>query len=204
MAQTYREAIRCELFRKEVFSGDKSPLIFGDPPEWCAFLLEALRLSGQGEYSQAASLRDKAFEVAPTTPGTIDGQAFEWIAEADSRIGPMMEAIVNGRYYWIPLQRLKKIAIDPPEDLRDLVWIPAHLSLENGGEAVALLPTRYPGTENETETALQLSRKTEWQNPADSVYVGLGQRMLTTDKNDYPLLNIREIEFQSATESTTA
>jgi type VI secretion system protein ImpE len=201
MAQTYREAIRCELFRREVFSGDKSPLIFGDPPQWSAFLIEALRLMGKGEYSQAETLRNQAFETAPATAGMIDEHPFTWIADADSRLGPMLEAIINGRYYWIPLQRLKQISIDPPEDLRDMVWIPAHLKFENEGEVVALLPARYPATENETDSNLKLSRKTEWQTPAEGVYIGLGQRMLVTDQDDFPLLNTRQIQFQSATQS---
>jgi type VI secretion system protein ImpE len=201
MAQTYREAIRCELFRREVFSGDKSPLIFGDPPQWSAFLIEALRLMGKGEYSQAETLRNQAFETTPATAGMIDEHPFTWIADADSRLGPMLEAIINGRYYWIPLQRLKQISIDPPEDLRDMVWIPAHLKFENEGEVVALLPARYPATENETDSNLKLSRKTEWQTPAEGVYIGLGQRMLVTDQDDFPLLNTRQIQFQSATQS---
>ncbi|MCG7924525.1 MAG: tetratricopeptide repeat protein [Candidatus Thiodiazotropha taylori] len=203
MAQTYREAIRCELFRQEVFSGDKTPLIFGDPPEWTAFLVEAMKHTGKGEYSQAESLRNQAFELAPATPGTIDGQPFEWIADADSRLGPMIEAIVNGRYYWIPMQRLKKVTMEAPEDLRDMVWTPAQLTFENEGESVALIPSRYPGTENASEPALKLSHKTEWQTPAEGVYLGLGQRMLATDQDDYPLLNVREIQFQSATDSET-
>ncbi|MES9850215.1 MAG: type VI secretion system accessory protein TagJ [Candidatus Thiodiazotropha sp. L084R] len=162
-----------------------------------------MRLSGKGEHAQAENLRNQAFELAPTTPGTIDDQAFNWLADADTRIGPMFEAIVNGRYYWIPMQRIKKISIDPPEDLRDMVWTPAHLTFENEGESVALLPARYPGTENETETALKLSHKTEWLTPADGVYIGLGQRMLASDQDEYPLLNTREIEFQTATDSAT-
>ena len=199
MAQTYREAIRCELFRKEVFSGDRSPLIFGDPPEWSAFLIEALRLSGTGEHTQAEALRGQAFELAPASAGAIDEQPFAWIADADTRLGPMLEAIVNGRYYWIPMQRLKQINVDAPEDLRDMVWAPAHLTFENEGEVVALIPTRYPGTENEADSALKLSRKTDWREPSKGVYTGLGQRMLATERDEYPLLSTRQIQFQSAT-----
>ncbi|MCU7878394.1 MAG: tetratricopeptide repeat protein [Candidatus Thiodiazotropha sp. (ex Lucinoma borealis)] len=201
MAQTYREAIRCELFRNKVFTGDKSPLIFGDPPEWTAFLIEALRLSGTGDYVQSEKLRSQAFELAPGSAGSIDEQPFEWIADADSRIGPVMEAIVNGRYYWIPMQRLKQVDIDPPEDLRDMVWAPAHLIFENEGEAVALIPARYPATESTSDPALKLSRKTEWQEPFEGLYTGLGQRMLATNLNEYPLLSTRQILFQASSDS---
>ncbi|MET0026313.1 MAG: type VI secretion system accessory protein TagJ [Candidatus Thiodiazotropha sp.] len=197
MAQTYHEAIRCELFRKEVFDGLRSPLIFGDPPEWTALLVEALRLTGQGDYAQAEILRQQAFDQAPTTAGQIDDQPFEWIADADPRIGPVVEAIVNGRYYWIPVQRLKQVSIDAPEDLRDLVWVPAHLTFENEGEAVALLPARYPGTEAIQDSSLKLSRKTEWQQLHEELYTGLGQKMLATDQDEYPLLGVRQIQIQS-------
>src|SRR3954466_12213441 len=46
--RTYREVVRCELFRKEVFAGAKTPLVLGEPPEWIARLTEALRLLGEG------------------------------------------------------------------------------------------------------------------------------------------------------------
>jgi type VI secretion system protein ImpE len=201
MTQTYREAIRCELFRKEVFKGEKAPLIFGDPPQWTAFLLEALRHTGKGEYAQAEALRNQAFDQAPGSTGKIDEQPFEWIADADNRIGPMLEAIINGHYYWIPMQRLKQMEIDPPEDLRDMVWAPAHLTFENEGQAVALIPARYPSTEDESDTMLKLARKTEWLEPYQGLYTGLGQRMFTTDLDEYPLLSTRQIVFDTAQQS---
>ncbi|MDQ6620842.1 MAG: virulence protein SciE type, partial [Pseudomonadota bacterium] len=34
MAQMYREAIRCEAFRTEVFAGRRTPSILGEPPGW--------------------------------------------------------------------------------------------------------------------------------------------------------------------------
>ena len=39
MAQAYREAIICEVYREKVFAGDKAPLVFGEPQEWLAWLI---------------------------------------------------------------------------------------------------------------------------------------------------------------------
>src|SRR3954464_7247365 len=36
--RTYREVIRCELFRSDVFAGSRTPLVLGEPPEWIARL----------------------------------------------------------------------------------------------------------------------------------------------------------------------
>ena len=38
-----------------------------------------------------------------------EDSAFEWIADADDRLGPVLEAIVNGRYYWVPFERVRRI-----------------------------------------------------------------------------------------------
>src|SRR5690606_12282675 len=45
MTQAYREAVRCERLRQTVFSGERSPLIFGEPEPWIALLIQALSLA---------------------------------------------------------------------------------------------------------------------------------------------------------------
>ena len=193
MVQMYRAAIQCEALRSEIFAGRKTPLIFGEPPEWMAWLVESLRLISKSRFAQAKELRDQAFVQAQVSSGIIDEQPFEWIADADSRLGPVLELIINGQYYWAPFQQIRMIQISKPEDLRDLVWLPARFVWTNGGEAVGLIPTRYPKSETTNESAIQLARTTQWQKVFEGVFHGLGQRMLATDQDDYPLLETRSI-----------
>lgn len=193
MVRTYREILRCEALRAQVFAGQRSPLIFGDPVQWLALLFEALRLTATGHHAQAQTVREQAFEAAPATPGTLDGQPFTWIADADTRLGPVIEAIVNGRYYWIPFQRIRSIQLEAPVDLRDLVWMPAQFTWRNGGETVGFIPARYPDSEASSDPAIQLGRKTEWQECEGDAFLGLGQRLLATDGGERPLLEIRSI-----------
>jgi type VI secretion system protein ImpE len=198
MVHVYREAVRNELLRNEVFAGRKTPLVFGDPERWVALLLEALKLTAAGEIAKGADLRAEAFEEAPASAGRLNGQAFEWIADADSRLGPVLEAIVNGSYYWIPMARIAAFRIEEPEDLRDLVWLPAELKWTNGGEAFGLLPARYPGSELSADPAVRLARRTEWLEKGVDCYVGLGQRMLATDNGEYSLMDVRDVILASA------
>lgn len=195
MVQTYQPALQCEALRQQVFAGTRQPLVLGDPVEWLAWLLEAMRLDGAGHHAEAAKLREQAFEAAPQTSGAIDGQAFAWLADADMRLGPVLEAILDGKYYWIPFDRLARIEIEPPEDLRDMVWLPATLTFSNGGENVALLPVRYPGSELSADDAIKLARRTDWLEIAPDTFVGLGQRMWSTDVDEYPLLDVRKIDL---------
>jgi len=166
-----------------------------------ALLTEALRVGAEGKHEQAKSLRAEALEAAPTTAGTIDGQDFEWIADGDSRLGPVLECIVNGRYYWIPMQRIAEVRIEAPTDLRDLVWLPGRFSWSNGGESVGLIPTRYPGSEQSPDDAVRMARRTEWLEAHPEVFHGLGQRMLATDAGEYPILDVRALALRSAPET---
>ncbi len=201
MAQAYRAAIRCELLRGRVFAGARTPTIFADPEPWMSLLVEANRVLAAGKPAEAARLRDDAFEQAPSVGGSIDGQAFAWIADADPRLGPMLEAVVDGKYYWVPFHRLRTLDIEPPADLRDQVWMPAHFVWTNGGELYGFVPTRYPGSENAADPALALARRTEWRENG-AWFLGLGQRMLTTDAAEFALMDIRRITFHAPDAAT--
>lgn len=195
MVQTYCEALQCEVFRKEVFQGRRTPLIFGEPEPWEALLMESLKRWTESRLDESVALRDEAFETAPATPGTINGVPFQWIADGDTRLGPNLEAVIHGRYFWIPFQRILKIELQEPEDLRDVVWMPAYFTWINAGEAAGLIPTRYVGSEALEDGGIRMARKTEWIDQGGDVFHGLGQRMFSTDAGDYAIMDIRSIFF---------
>lgn len=203
MVQTYREAIACEALRRQVFAGQKAPMLFGEPETWVALLIEALLREGRGEPDAARQLREQALEQAPASPGAVTvgesaPQDFAWIADADSRLGPAVEAVINGKYYWLPFNRLAQVDVHAPQDLRDAVWMPANFRFVNGGEVVGLIPTRYPDTELAAGGALALARRTEWREPTPGVFVGLGQRLITTDQADIALMDLRTVVLAQA------
>jgi type VI secretion system protein ImpE len=73
--------------------------------------------------------------------------------------------------------------------------MPATLTLANGGETVALLPTRYPGSEQSSDPRIIMARSTDWiEKDADTV-LGLGQRLLATDQGEFPIMDVREIQL---------
>ncbi|BCG65716.1 MAG: type VI secretion system protein ImpE [Methyloprofundus sp.] len=197
MVSMYRQVIACERLREEVFLGKKDPIIFGKPNEWVALLVQALKLTAQGEYLKSQALRDQAFATAPATSGKMDEQPFAWLADSDSRIGPVIEAMVDGRYLWVPVENIASIVIDEPADLRDVVWIPAHFKWLNGGESYGVLPSRYPFS-YQHDSLIALSRKTEWQDCGDDLFLGIGQKILATDVDEYALMDVRSIQFDNA------
>src|ERR1700687_68209 len=64
MAQMYRETLRCEMVRADVFAGKRSPLIFGTPEQWLALLIESLLVQGTERAAGAAAPRGRAVGAA--------------------------------------------------------------------------------------------------------------------------------------------
>jgi type VI secretion system protein ImpE len=202
MVNTYGPALQCEAVREAVFTGRTLPHVFGPPTQWVAALAQALKLEADGQAQAAAAQRAAALDAADARAGTLEDQGgaqrFEWIADADSRLGPVLEVIVNGRYGWLPFVHLAQLRIEPVADLRDLVWAPAQLQFTNGGETVALLPARYAGTPLAEGGPLAMSRQTEWIDIGSSQFRGIGLRVLATDSAERGLLEVRHIAFDEA------
>jgi len=197
-AQIFTPVVHCEIFRAEVSAGKRAPLIFGEPDEWIGLLVQANQHIAQGNFDAAAELRAKAYDAAPATPGRIGEVDFEWIADADSRLGPLLEVIMDGKYYWVPFSRIRTIRFEAPTDLRNLVWTSAHFTWATGGETPAFIPTRYSGSENAEDAALAMARKTVWNSHPGETFLGSGQRMLATDVAEYPLQEIKVIDLQTS------
>lgn len=205
MAEMCRPALACEAFREQVFTGDgggKTPLVLGEPEEWVGWMIQANTLAAQGKYDEAAALRDKALEAAPAVSGKVvrwsdeegaEGEGFEWIMDADSRLGPILELMMNGKYYWAPMHRLHQIALDKPADLRDAVWLPAQITFASGGVKPALIPSRYAGTEASADGAQRLARATAWDERPGGLFAGLGGRVFATSEGEVGMMEVRTI-----------
>jgi type VI secretion system protein ImpE len=203
MLQAYQAAIRCEILREKVFRGERSPTVLGDPGEWLPLLMEATRLLATGQAQEATRLRDAAFDAAEGSTGTLNDTPFEWIADSDPRLGPVLEVFLNGNYMWVPYFRVKAIHIEAPADLRDQVWMPAKFTWTNEGEAVGFIPTRYPGTLATKDPEALLAKKTDWLDLAPDWSVPVGQRVLVTDAEETALMDVRTLMMTPPEDGTT-
>lgn len=196
MREMVGHAVRLEVVRDAVVNGKKPPMIFGMPDEFIAILIESLLMEGRNDLVARDTLFTKAMDQFTPCTGIInEDHPFEWLMDGDSRFGACFEVFINGRYYWVPFAHLSKIEFHPPEDLRDLIWANADLHFTNGGQAIGMVPVRYPGSEKSQDGLIQLARKTDWTEAAPNYWRGLGQRVLVTEDADFDLLSIKSIEF---------
>jgi len=197
----YKAAIAAEATRREVMAGRAAPTVFGEPATWVAKMIEALRLDATGKADAAHALREEAFEEAAPSSGEVDGETFAWMADADQRFGPLMEAVINGEYHWIPFEAIKTLDMEPPKDLRDVVWAVGVATFANGGSWPILAHTLYPGSDPKAggNAGQALGRRTDWSTLSGEHCAGLGQRMFATDTNDFPILEIVRLAFDRPT-----
>jgi len=193
MGSVYGQVFTAMRTRAKVLAGsERAQSLVGSEP-WVEGLIDALQAHGSGA-SDAAARGDAALEAAPATAGTLDGEPFAWIADADLRFGPMLEAIIGDQYGLVPFAALKRVKLSEPADLRDTVWLPIELETRSGQTSMAFTPVLYPGTEASGDAALMLARRTDWRDgPAGET--GIGQRVLSSDGPEQGILAVRDIRL---------
>ncbi len=145
-------------------------------------------------------------EAPPLTKETVhggewNGKPFTEIGDSDPRIGANLEVFIAGSYTWIPVHYLRKLEIQPPANLRDLMWAQARVEtssdfrLQELGEV--LLPVLCPLSFRHADESVNLGRESVWE-PDDNVgEVPYGAKMMLIDKVEVPLLEIRSVVWSA-------
>ena len=204
MVQSYREAIACEMVREKVFAGETAPLVFGEPAQWVALMIQALGPLAQGDAARQQNCARRRLKPRQAKAARQMASRFDWVADADMRLGPMLELVMNGRYYWAPFSTIKRMTFDEPEDLRDRVWTPVEITWVNGGDVVGFVPTRYPGSAASGRAGLMMATETDWVDAGAETYLGLGQRLFATNNDDLALMDLRSISLSAVEDSDGA
>ncbi len=131
--------------------------------------------------------------------GTVNGKTFRKLADSDQRVGANLEVFVAGSYLWIPFSLLSSIHISPPKRLRDLLWLPAVVrtsaAFQGRDLGEVLLPVLNPFSWRSSDSAIRLGRATAWEEDGSEEAVPKGQKVLLADEEEWPLLELRDIEF---------
>jgi type VI secretion system protein ImpE len=139
--------------------------------------------------------------------GTLDGKPFLDFQDADTRIGSNLEVFIAGSYTWIPMKYMRRLEIEKPTSLRDVMWARAQIEtspafrLQDLGEV--LIPAICPLSFEKGDDQVALGRENLWE-PND-VYgeIPFGPKVMLVDGEEVPLLELRSIEWASAVEEAT-
>ncbi len=136
-------------------------------------------------------------------PGLLNGKPFSYFSDADPRIGPRLELFAAGNYLLLPLAHVASIKIEPPKNLRDLLWTPAAVKTTpafKGSElGEVLIPVLSPFSWKHSDENVRLGRATVWEQLENyDGQVPVGQKMFQVDDEDVPLLELRALVFDAA------
>jgi type VI secretion system protein ImpE len=191
-----RQLIRGEQWRRQCFDEGRVPEFLAEPSPTLRAHLQATIALREGNTVEAVEKIREAQEQRPKSSGTCDGQAFDEFRDLDDRTASFFEVLTsNGKYYWIPTERIERIEFRPPETLFDLVWRPNLMDCRGGPEGEVYIPALYHGTYQETDEALRLGRATDWRGEETNFIQGVGQRVVLAGDRDVSIMEISEITF---------
>jgi type VI secretion system protein ImpE len=193
--QRYHMVLDAEQARRKLFQG-VPPGHLAEPSEhlklrWLA--VEALRHDRPAE---AVELLDRATEAMPTITGHLNGTPFDEMRDIDDLFAGVLEVFSKNAYYWVPLELIQNVSMNAPKFPRDLLSIPARLTLRDGSTGEVFLPALYPGTHTHTDDAIKLGRLTDWNAVENGPVLGVGQHTYLVDEGDMGLIDWRMLELR--------
>ena len=194
-AVAYRLLLESEQERRKMFQAGQAPKFLVDPPAHVRQRLEAVADLRAGRLAEAARRLDEANAEAPAITGSLNGQPFEGLRDADDLFGTVVEVLAKGEYYWVPLEQVDSLAMTAPASPRDLIWFPARIEME-GSTGEVFLSALYPATWEQDDEALKLGRATDWKTTEDGPVLGLGSRQFAVGEGDVNIYEWREFRAE--------
>jgi type VI secretion system protein ImpE len=192
----FRQVLRGEQARQQFFREGRLPEFLDAPTPVLRLHLEASIRLREGLPVEAVALLEQAETERPTVAGICDGERFEGLRDLDDATASFFEVLTsNGKYYWIPLERMQEIELRPPERSRDLIWRRAHMIVRDGPEGEVFLPALYAGSSSDADDRIRLGRCTDWRGGGDSPVRGFGQRTFLVGEQDRPIMEWKELSI---------
>jgi type VI secretion system protein ImpE len=193
-----RQLVRAELARRQFHAEGRVPEFLEPPGESVRLALEASIEQREGRADGAADRLARAEALRPRAPGLEGGRPFDDFRDLDDLTAGVLEVLTsNGKYYWIPIDRVELVEFRPPERIRDLLWRRARMVVRGGPDGEVYLPVIYAGTLAEADDQLKLGRATDWRGGDGTPVRGVGQRTFLVGEEARPILELGTLEFHA-------
>jgi type VI secretion system protein ImpE len=189
----YKKALAAEKERREFFQGGATPQFLGTVPPHARLRLDAAKHLRENRPAEASALLAQAGTAAPEVKGQLNGKPFTGLRDCDDLFGSVLEVLAMGKYFWVPLEQIASLAMNPPRFPRDLLWIPARLEIHNGPKGEVFLPTLYPGAHEHPDGQVKLGRATDWKTLDGGAVVGVGLRTFLVGEEAVSILDWRDL-----------
>jgi type VI secretion system protein ImpE len=192
-----RQMIRAETARRDFYSAGRLPEFIDLPSPHIQKYIEASIRAREKRLDEAKQLLDQAEAERPRVKGSCDGRPFDDLRDLDDLTAAVFEVLTStGKYYWIPVERVRSIEFRKPERLRDLIWRRAAMSVESGPDGEVFLPATYCSSGSEAEDRTLLGRVTEWRGGDAEPMRGVGQVSFLVGDESVPIMQMQNVTFE--------
>jgi type VI secretion system protein ImpE len=175
--------------------GDR-PTFLANPPDHLLKRLHAAEFARSGREEEALDLIDHADETAGWVEGHLDGRSFEGWRDADDLLGPVLELFHGDRYVWLAVDQVRKVRLEHGDGLRDVLYRPATVWLNDGKRHEVFLPGLYAGTADHAEEGIRTGAGIDWVE-VNGVMRGLGARTFLFGEEELTLGEFRQVEVRT-------
>lgn len=190
----YKRMVEAEEKRRLVCSGKAVPQYLTDPSPHVPLRVEALHALRGGNSAQASAALDKAAELTPPLKGTLNDKPFTSIQDVDDVFSQVLEVMAHGNYFWVPLDQILMLTMNPPKFPRDLLWIPARLEMADARGEV-FLPVQYPFSFESADDTIKLGRHTDWREIDGNIAQGIGAHTYLVGDDPVGILEWRALQI---------
>lgn len=191
-----RQLIRAETCRVECWEQGRVPEFIGEPDALSKKRLKALIGQRSGQLNQVSELLNEISSARSKPRGTCDGLEFDDLVDMDDFCVGMFELLTStGKYFWIPVDRIKRICFEPLKRPKDLMWRQCDIEVTDGPNGVVYIPVLYPGTDRSVNGPERLGRTTDWIEVTEGIFAGRGQRTFEIGDRELGLLELTEVKF---------
>jgi type VI secretion system protein ImpE len=199
MLQRYKKLLDSEAERRKMFDEGIMPSFFIDPPFHLRMRQDAvMNFLRFHRGTEAQGLLEGARGMLPNLKVLLNNQEYQGFHDCDDIFGTILEVMVNGQYYWLPLEQVTCLAMNPPKFPRDLLWIPTRLELSDGRTGEVFLPALYPGSHLHPDDQVKLGRNTDWKTWEDGPVLGIGEKTFLAGEEPIGILEWRTLQVLSA------
>jgi type VI secretion system protein ImpE len=191
----YAKLLEAEQQRRRLFRDGVSPQFLAEVPEHVRLRLDAVNRLRENHPAEAAELLSHADRVAPAIQGELNGKPFDALRDCDDLFASVLEVMSHGDYYWVPLEQVDTLTMNPPKFPRDLLWIPARLEIRDGPAGDVFLPALYPGSHEHSDNQVKLGRLTDWKSPEEGPVLGVGLHTFLVGEDTITLLEWRTLNL---------
>jgi type VI secretion system protein ImpE len=193
-----RQLIRAAEAREQFYRDGRFPEPLVELTPLVRQHLEASVFMRAGDLSGAYQLLVETESQRPRLAGTCNGTEFADFRDVTDLLAPVFEVLTpTGKYAWVPMERVTEITFPPVESPLDVLWRRARMVVRDGPDGDVYMPSLYYGSHAVEDEELQVGRAADWVEVEHEPLRGIGQKVMSVDGSDVPLITINELRFNA-------